>query len=319
MAPSTTVRRLLRETRELSACSSKPNPSFHAHPVSDEDLFEWHFTLIGPPSPSPYAGGLYHGRISLPLTYPLKPPNFRFLTPSGRFEVNREICLSISGFHEESWMPAWGIRTALVALRTFMGEEGTAGQVGGMEASKDVRQRMARSSKEWKCEGCGGKTNEEIMQEWWAICREKGIDVKEEAGLEELPEGLKLAFKDEIGKDGRKSAAEETLPSPAPSQITAVADSVKPVADSGSLPVAVDRTTSQSEAAQTGRLPDRLPEPPTEAGSITTQPITATATPQVQAATTPILDKAISGLVLALLFMVLKKVLYNPNVIAYDY
>lgn len=324
MAPSTTARRLLRETRELSACSSKPNPSFHAHPVSDEDLFEWHFTLLGPPSPSPYAGGLYHGRISLPLAYPLKPPNFRFLTPSGRFEVNREICLSISGFHEESWMPAWGIRTALVALRSFMGEEGTAGQVGGMEASKDVRQRMARSSKQWRCDGCGGKTNEEIMQEWWAICREKGIDVKEEAGLEELPEGLKLAFKDEMGKDEqkgeRKKAAEETLPCPASSsQITAVADSDKPVTDSGSLPVAVDCTTSQSESARTERLPDALPEPPTEVGSITAQPMTAIARPQVPAAATPILDKAISGLVLALLFMVLKKVLYNPNVIAYDY
>jgi ubiquitin-conjugating enzyme E2 J1 len=324
MAPSTTVRRLLRETRELSACSSNPNPSFHAHPVSDEDLFEWHFTLLGPPSPSPYAGGLYHGRISLPLTYPLKPPNFRFLTPSGRFEVNREICLSISGFHEESWMPAWGIRTALVALRTFMGEEGTAGQVGGLEASKEVRERMARSSKQWKCDGCGGKTNEEIMQEWWAICREKGIDVKEEAGLEELPEGLKLAFKDEMGKDERKDAAEKTLPSRASSQLTTVADSDKPVTDSGSLPVAVGRTTSQSDSAQSNstqseRLPDGFPELSTEAESITAQPMTEIARPPVPAAATPILDKAISGLVLALLFMVLKKVLYNPNVIAYDY
>jgi ubiquitin-conjugating enzyme E2 J1 len=325
MAPSTTVRRLLRETRELSASSSKPNPSFHAHPVSDEDLFEWHFTLLGPPSPSPYAGGLYHGRISLPLTYPLKPPNFRFLTPSGRFEVNREICLSISGFHEESWMPAWGIRTALVALRTFMGEEGTAGQVGGMEASKDVRQRMAKSSKQWKCDGCGGKTNEEIMQDWWEVCREKGVDVKEEAGLEELPEGLKLGFKDQIGKDERKGAAEDTQAFLVPSQITAAANSDNPVARGGSLPVAVERTTSQSESARPERLSDPLPERPTEAESITPQPMTATATAtttataQLQAAATPILDKAISGLALALLFMVLKKVLYNPNVIAYDY
>jgi hypothetical protein len=37
------------------------------------------------------------------------------MTPSGRFEANREICLSISGHHEETWQPAWGVRTALVA------------------------------------------------------------------------------------------------------------------------------------------------------------------------------------------------------------
>src|ERR1700750_1661662 len=118
MAPSPTIRRLLRETAELSSSSPNPSPAFHAAPVSDSNLHEWHFTLLGPPPP----------------TSPLKPPNFRFLTPSGRFEVNREICLSISGFHEETWMPAWGVRTALTALRTFMAEPGTAGQVGGLEA-----------------------------------------------------------------------------------------------------------------------------------------------------------------------------------------
>jgi ubiquitin-conjugating enzyme E2 J1 len=192
MAPSPTIRRLLKETAELSASSSNPNPTFHAAPVSDSNLHEWHFTLLGPPSPSPYAGGLYHGRITLPTTYPLKPPNFRFLTPSGRFEVNREICLSISGFHEETWMPAWGVRTALTALRSFMAEKGSAGQVGGMEAKPEVRERLARESKGWRCEGCGSRTNSEIMRDWWEICKERGVKVEEEMSLEELPEGLSL-------------------------------------------------------------------------------------------------------------------------------
>ena len=108
----------MKEAAELSASSSSPSPHFCAHPVSDSNLFDWHFTMAGPPAPSPYAGGIYHGRIVLPPTYPLRPPSFRFLTPSGRFEVNREICLSISGHHEESWQPAWGIRTALTAIRS---------------------------------------------------------------------------------------------------------------------------------------------------------------------------------------------------------
>jgi ubiquitin-conjugating enzyme E2 J1 len=192
MAPSPTIRRLLKETAELSASSSNPNPTFHAAPVSDSNLHEWHFTLLGPPSPSPYAGGLYHGRITLPSTYPLKPPNFRFLTPSGRFEVNREICLSISGFHEETWMPAWGVRTALTALRSFMAEKGSAGQVGGMEAKPEVRERLARESRSWRCESCGGRTNDETMREWWEICKERGVQVEEEMSLEALPEGLSL-------------------------------------------------------------------------------------------------------------------------------
>ncbi len=351
MAPSTTVRRLLRETLELSASSSNPNPSFHAHPVSDEDLFEWHFTLLGPPSPSPYAGGLYHGRISLPLTYPLKPPNFRFLTPSGRFEVNREICLSISGFHEESWMPAWGIRTALVALRTFMGEEGTAGQVGGMEASKEVRQKMAKSSRQWRCDGCSSRSNEENMREWWEVCREKGVKVEEEAGLEELPEGLRLGFKDQLGTSQKTEAGKESSPAKLLDVGRATADTDTLITGSNTAPVAVDGTSSTLESAHPKRFSEQLlgtsrkasaeasgSSPPSASGkqaieatqptatassvipgASTAESTTVTATRQEPQATTPILDKAISGLVLAILFMVLKKVLYNPNVIAYDY
>jgi ubiquitin-conjugating enzyme E2 J1 len=220
MAPSPTIRRLLKETAELSSGSSNPTPAFHAAPVSDSDLHEWHFTLLGPPSPSPYAGGLYHGRITLPTSYPLKPPNFRFLTPSGRFEVNREICLSISGFHEETWMPAWGVRTALTALRTFMAEPGTAGQVGGLEAPAEVRKRLAGDSREWRCSGCGGRSNLEIMREWWGVCREKGVKVDEEGvgedtQMEVLPEGMNLeARRKEQSKEEAKTQTTEATGRP---------------------------------------------------------------------------------------------------------
>jgi hypothetical protein len=103
----------LYTVREAAEISNAPSPDYCAEPL-DSDLFEWHFTLRGPPN-SAYAEGIYHGRIVLPPTYPLRPPSFRFMTPSGRFEANREICLSISGHHEETWQPAWGVRTALVA------------------------------------------------------------------------------------------------------------------------------------------------------------------------------------------------------------
>ena len=243
-------------------------------------------------------------------------------------------------------MPAWGIRTALVALRTFMGEEGTAGQVGGMEASKDVRERMAKSSKQWRCDACGGNTNEEIMREWWEICREKGIDVEEEAGLEELPEGLKMDFKDQIGKGETKSAAEETTSSENAGEGKSARDRVLAVGSN----VAIESMSSETEPDQTGTRPGRSSEksdemrgealspsaspssrdqeqsptesaksPSLEARSIAAQSMRAITAAQLPPAATPILDKAISGLVLALLFMVLKKVLYNPNVIAYDY
>lgn len=42
-------------------------------------MFEWHFTIRGPPN-TEFEGGIYHGRIILPSDYPLKPPSIIVLT-----------------------------------------------------------------------------------------------------------------------------------------------------------------------------------------------------------------------------------------------
>uniref|UniRef100_A0A1I8FGD5 UBIQUITIN_CONJUGAT_2 domain-containing protein n=1 Tax=Macrostomum lignano TaxID=282301 RepID=A0A1I8FGD5_9PLAT len=102
----------MREAKDLAA----PTELYYAQPLED-NLFEWHFTIRGP-------GGVYHGRVLIPGDYPMKPPNIILLTPNGRFEINKKICLSISGYHPETWRPAWSIRTALLALVGFMPTHG---------------------------------------------------------------------------------------------------------------------------------------------------------------------------------------------------
>ncbi|KAJ4309625.1 hypothetical protein N0V84_011408, partial [Fusarium piperis] len=184
---SPTIRRILKEAAELS---SSPSADYTAEPL-ESDLFEWHFTLRGPPN-SVYSNGLYHGRIVLPPTYPLRPPSFRFMTPSGRFEANREICLSISGHHEETWQPAWGVRTALVALRSFM-ETDARGQLGGLETTDAVRQRLAAESSSFKCAACG-KTNGEIIKE----CEERAGEASSSAQEVEVPKELNMGWRDEM-------------------------------------------------------------------------------------------------------------------------
>ena len=71
---STSVKRLMREAKELQEATE----DYSAHPL-EENLFEWHFTIRGPPD-SDFAGGVYHGRILLPAEYPMKPPNIILLT-----------------------------------------------------------------------------------------------------------------------------------------------------------------------------------------------------------------------------------------------
>mmetsp|Transcript_5148 Transcript_5148/g.15466 ORF Transcript_5148/g.15466 Transcript_5148/m.15466 type:complete len:169 (-) Transcript_5148:592-1098(-) len=85
----------------------------------EENIFEWHFAIGGQVG-SEFEGGIYHGRILLPPEYPFKPPDFMMLTASGRFEVGKRICLSISRHHPEHWQPSWSVRTALTALIAFM-------------------------------------------------------------------------------------------------------------------------------------------------------------------------------------------------------
>ena len=67
-----------------------------------------------------YEGGIYHGKLTFPKEYPLKPPGIVMLTPSGRFEVNKKICMSYSDFHPELWNPLWGVATIVIGTISFM-------------------------------------------------------------------------------------------------------------------------------------------------------------------------------------------------------
>jgi ubiquitin-conjugating enzyme E2 J1 len=292
-----------RVVKEAAEITTNPTPDLYAAPL-EENLFEWHFTIRGAPDPSPFAGGVYHGRIILPPAYPLRPPSFRFLTPSGRFEPNREICLSISGHHEETWQPAWGIRTALVAIRSFMDTD-AGGQVGGMSAPDNVRKALAEKSREYSCAGCG-KGALAILEEQEQRCKELGIDAADE---EENPLVGKIGLI-EPKKDG--SAAEASASSSASSQ----PDDVVAGSDPELPPVAAAQEVQPTRTVQQSQPQPR--SPPAPQSQTQTQPSTQIQQPLVQpplqpavAATTTTdawIDKAIIGIVLALVLMILRRV-----------
>ncbi|XP_002128965.2 ubiquitin-conjugating enzyme E2 J1-like [Ciona intestinalis] len=145
---SPAVKRLMREAQELAA----PTYEYSAKPL-DDNLFEWHFTFRGPKD-SDFDGGLYHGRIILPPEYPMKPPSIMLLNANGRFELNKKICLSISGYHPESWQPSWSIRTAILAIIGFMPTKGE-GAIGALDYTAEERKILARRSKSYSCTACG--------------------------------------------------------------------------------------------------------------------------------------------------------------------
>lgn len=179
------------------------------HRANKTNIFEWHFTLRGAQG-SEFESGLYHGRIILPAEYPFRPPSLMLLTPNGRWECNKKvrahwkiaqlkrglhcarsymalplsavakICLTFTGFHEEMWQPAWGIRTALLGVQAFMAARAEAATgVGSLDYPIDERKRLADRSRTWAC----------------PVCQQPNTEILPPTGerkAETLPEGLQV-------------------------------------------------------------------------------------------------------------------------------
>mmetsp|Transcript_7507 Transcript_7507/g.10019 ORF Transcript_7507/g.10019 Transcript_7507/m.10019 type:complete len:323 (-) Transcript_7507:79-1047(-) len=117
-----------------------------------KNMFHWHFTFKGAPG-SPYESGIYHGQVILPSNYPNAPPRVQMLTPSGRFQVHHDICLSASAYHPETWQPTWTVTTLVTALRTHMLSD--PHEIGGIATSAETKRRLALTSQSYRCRSCG--------------------------------------------------------------------------------------------------------------------------------------------------------------------
>ena len=73
---------------------------------------------------------------------PSASPLFRLL--SGRFNTNTRLCLSMSDFHPETWVPAWSVASILNGVLSFMLE--STPTVGSVEASTAERRKLAIAS-----------------------------------------------------------------------------------------------------------------------------------------------------------------------------
>jgi len=115
---------------------------------NDQNLFEWYFLVHGLID-TPFEKGIYFGKVMLPKEYPLKAPDFIFITPNGRFEINKKICTTFSAFHQETYTSTWNILSMMEGLISFMTDKNPEPGIGSIETSLEEKQSLASQSLQW--------------------------------------------------------------------------------------------------------------------------------------------------------------------------
>jgi len=78
--------------------------------MADKDTFEFIFRIRNMKgSNDEFIGGEYLLRLIPPDNYPYKPPDFKFLTPNGIYELNSSVCLSTGKYHPQQYRATGGM------------------------------------------------------------------------------------------------------------------------------------------------------------------------------------------------------------------
>ena len=128
-----------RVARELAALRAAPFPGLRRI-AEPKTIYQLHFLVAGP-SATPYEHGEYVFEMSLPSDYPLAPPSLRCLTPSGRFQVSKNICTTFTSYHPESWSPVYTFESILVSLVSLMADDEQTKHIGGVHPLPTAEER----------------------------------------------------------------------------------------------------------------------------------------------------------------------------------
>ena len=120
-----------------------------AAPKSDDNLFEWVSTIMGPEG-SPYENGIFFLDITFPPEYPFKPPRVVFRTKIYHCNIasNGSICLDIL---QDNWSAALTISKVLLSISSLLTDANPADPLVGSIADEYVRNRKVHdeTAKKW--------------------------------------------------------------------------------------------------------------------------------------------------------------------------
>lgn len=141
-----TIKRINGDFRKFN----EENPKYFDVYPNPDNILEIYFLLYGREG-TPYEGGEYVGKIVHSPDYPRKAPDYYMFTPNGRFEINKKICLTNSGYHQADWAPAaWNLITLLEGLSSVWHSDIKEDKVGISHISncdEKIIQNYAQSSR----------------------------------------------------------------------------------------------------------------------------------------------------------------------------
>lgn len=117
----------------------------------EDDLLKWYF-IVYDLKETVFENGVYFGKIILPNEYPLRPPDFIFVTPNGRFQTEQKICTTFSSYHQETYTSTWNIMTMMEGMISFMTDKNPDIGLGSMETTIEDKKNLANNSLLWNLE-----------------------------------------------------------------------------------------------------------------------------------------------------------------------
>lgn len=128
---------------EVKLLQKEPLHYVSAYPDKENELI-WYFLIKGQKG-TDFEGGEYIGKIEHSPKYPAEPPSYMMLTPTGRYEINKKICLTNSNFHRGDWNAMWNIKTILIGFYSIFLDD-TATGIAHIHESKEKRCDYAMNS-----------------------------------------------------------------------------------------------------------------------------------------------------------------------------
>ena len=200
MSTSPALRRLKKEYMTLSQA---PTPGILVAP-KESNFLHCNFIFYGPVfHGTPYEGGVYHGVLTFPRDFPMKPPQIKVTTECGRFEPNAKICMSMSDFHPELWNPTWSVRSILVGMVSFWNSDEMT--TGGVKSPRGEKVSCARESLDALCANADLVAMFPVLLEMQSErCLVGGgswppVRGKFDASVEAAPDVVGVATKDKAG------------------------------------------------------------------------------------------------------------------------